>query len=228
MGAILRHGAKTTFAMLNKSWQSVSRAYCATFEDSSRQAFLDLLVGKHRLPRAPGALEVKRRPCGRLSIAVITWNLHGHAVWESPGCLASLLHSACKSGASEGVDVVICCFQEFLPLTAANVMMQGSGDEVLQAGFETVALQALPEALGERFVKVRGIGMVGLYVGAFVAARLQSSVAGVAADRRAAGLYGNKGGVAVRFEVAKTSVCALSMHLESGQGKVAERAAQFR
>lgn len=232
MGAALRQGGQTTLAMLEKGWLSVNRAYCAHFADGARQAALDLLLGKHRLPRAPGAPEVRRAPCGSLTVAVVTWNLHGRACWEAPDCLRVLLHGLCGHAAAERpTDVILFCFQEMMPLTAANVVMQGDGDEARQSEFEAAALLAIPSVLGEPFVKVRGIGMVGLYLGAFVARRLQDSVAGVLANRTAVGLYGqagNKGAVGVRFEVAKTSICALSVHLESGKGKAAERAAQLR
>jgi len=110
-------------------------------------------------------------------------------------------------------------------------MMLGAGDEVRQAEFEEAALRALPKALGEAYVKVRGVGMVGLYVCAFVAEHLRGSISNVDGDRVRAGLYrqaGNKGAVAVRFEVAKTTICILSVHLESGNNKSAERASQLR
>merc|ERR1719282_375954 len=51
------------------------------------------------------------------------------------------------------------------------------------------------------------------------------------ADRVRAGLYGqvgNKGAVAIRLELAETSVCVMSLHLESGPGKAMDRAAQLQ
>ena len=206
----------------------MNRVYCERFEDGARQAALDLLLGRHRLLTAPGAREAHRAPCGRLSVAVVTWNVHGRAWWEQAGSPQALLRGLCASSAP---DVVVFCFQEMTQLTATNVLLQGTGDAARHGDFEAAALKALAEVLGEPFVKIQGIGMVGLYVGAFVADRLAASVGGVRADRVKAGLMGqagNKGAVAVRFEVAKTTVCALSLHLESGEAKAAERAAQLR
>jgi len=235
MGAALRQGGQSVSTLLEKGWRSVNRAYCAKFEDGARQAALELMLGRHKLLRAPtGPPEVRRAPCGQLSVAVITWNIHGRACWETQGVLESLLLGACgpeQPDKSRAPDVVVFCFQEFLELNAANVMMLGAGDEVRQAEFEAAALRAFPKALGEAYVKVRGVGMVGLYVGAFVAERIRGSIANVDGDRVRAGLYrqaGNKGAVAVRFEVAKTNICILSLHLESGNSKSAERASQLR
>lgn len=219
-------------AVLEKGWRSVNRAYCERFEDGARQAALDLLLGKQKLPRAPGAPEMKRAPCGRLTLAAVTWNLHGRACWETPGALLALLNGLCPPTAKETPpDVVVFCFQEMMQLTAANIVMQSGGDETRHAEFESAALAVLPQVLGEPFVKVRSIGMVGLYAGVFVAERLAGSIGGVSADRAKAGLMGqagNKGAVAVRFEVAKTAICAVSLHLESGEAKAAERSAQLR
>lgn len=137
----------------------------------------------------------------------------------------------CAPGAGKPPDVMVFCFQEFMELTATNVVMLGTGDGARQTEFESAALRALPAAFGMPFVKVQSVGMVGLYVGVFVAERLRGSVKNVAAERVRAGLYGqagNKGAVAVRFEVCETSICALSAHLESGDGKTSERASQLR
>jgi len=234
-GAALRKGGQSTMAMMEKGWNSVNRAYCARFEDGSRQAVLDLMLGKHKLPRAPAAAEARRAPCGQLTVAVVTWNVHCHRFWEAPGMLENLIRGTC--GPVEKLvrspDVVIFSFQEMLELSAANVVTQASGDAGLQAAFEAAAVKALEAVLGEPFAKVQGLGMVGLYIGAFVALRLSGHISKVAAGRRQAGLYGqagNKGAVAVRFEVCKTAICALSVHLESGTGqaKASERAGQLR
>lgn len=232
MGAALRKGGHNTFTLLEKGWLSVNRAYCARFGDEARQAALELLLGKHRLLRAPsGQPEARRAPCGQLTVAVVTWNLHGHKLWEAPGVLETLIKGACAPGSQRVPDVVVFCFQEFLELSAENVVLKTAGDEERQAAFEAIAGKALGQALGEAFVKVRSVGMVGLYIGAFVAERMRGSISGVAGDRVKSGMYGqagNKGAVAVRFVVAKTALCAMSLHLESGTGKAAERAAQLK
>ncbi|CAE8668728.1 unnamed protein product, partial [Polarella glacialis] len=240
MGAALRQGGHTALAMFEKGWRSVNRAYCAHFEDSARQAALDSLLGRHRLPKAPGPPEVRRAPSGKLSVAAITWNLHGRSCWESGAVLRDLIRGSCCNHSSttnaspyKSPDVVVFAFQEFAELTPANVVMLGSGDEAQQARFDAAALAALQDILGEPFLLVRSVGMVGLFVAVFVAHRLRDAVGGVAADRVRHGLYGqagNKGAVAVRLEVEKTSICALSLHLESGHSadKVVQRAAQLK
>mmetsp|Transcript_75522 Transcript_75522/g.179395 ORF Transcript_75522/g.179395 Transcript_75522/m.179395 type:complete len:1172 (-) Transcript_75522:63-3578(-) len=233
MSAILRRGGHSTLAFLEKGWRSVNRAYTARFEDDVRQETIELLLGSHRLPKAPSAPRGKRAPCGRLQVAVVTWNLHGRPVWNSPAAVATLLQGVVGQAATTGPpDVIAFCFQEFMPLTASNVVMQANGDAGLQAAFEELALRALTEVLPtEAYVKVRSIGMVGLYIGIFVAKRTAANVRAVVADRVPTGLYGqagNKGAVAVRLEVAETAVCVLSVHLESGLGKAEERAMQLK
>ncbi|CAK9098520.1 4 [Durusdinium trenchii] len=95
-------------------------------------------------------------------------------------------------------------------LSASNVVLLSSGDEARQSEFEAKASTALNET-GETFVPVRSVGMVGLVVAAFVASRLASSIRSVSAQRIRSGLYGqagNKGAVAVTFQVEETLTCS--------------------
>jgi len=166
-----------------------------------------------------------------LMLGVVTWNLHGEPCWQDSSVMRALLTGAAGAGVGgKPVDIIVVCFQEFIELTPENIVLQAMGNEDLQAEFERAALAAFPQVLGEPFLMVRSCGMVGLYVGVFIAERLRDVVTGVARERVRSGLYGqagNKGAVAVRLVVAETSVCAFSAHLESGNSKAAERAAQF-
>ncbi|CAK9031271.1 unnamed protein product [Durusdinium trenchii] len=232
MGAALRQGGHTARAMLEKGWRAVNRAYCAHFEDDARQAALQLLLGSHKLTKVPMA-EIRRCPQGKLLVAVASWNLHGHPCWECPATLKGLIQGASTvNGEQVHPDIFVFAFQEFAELSASNVVLLSSGDEARQSEFEAKASTALNET-GETFVPVRSVGMVGLVVAAFVASRLASSIRSVSAQRIRSGLYGqagNKGAVAVTFQVEETSICAASVHLESGQQvkKAQERADQLR
>eukprot|EP00439_Symbiodinium_sp_Y106_P027077 s7445_g3.t1 len=150
--------------------------------------------------------------------------------------VGSLVRGACEvqgDGARESPDIFVFCFQEFSELSAANVVLLSSGDEPQQARFGSAAAAALKAELGESFWELRSCGMVGLFVGVFVAERLAGSVKSVSAERVRSGLYGqagNKGAVAVSFKIEETSICAMSLHLESGQNgkKAQERLEQLR
>ncbi|CAE7871325.1 syj1 [Symbiodinium microadriaticum] len=221
--------------MLEKGWRAVNRAYCAHFEDDARQSAIQLLLRSHKLAKAPSIPEVRRSPQGKLRLALASWNLHGRAPWESAETLRSLVRGACEvqGGTRESPDIFVFCFQEFSELSASNVVLLSSGDELQQARFGSAGAAALKAELGESFWELRSCGMVGLFVGVFVAERLAGSVKSVSAERVRSGLYGqagNKGAVAVSFKIEETSICAISLHLESGQhGKKAqERLEQLR
>ncbi|CAE7029424.1 syj1 [Symbiodinium natans] len=207
MGAALRQGGHTTRAMLEKGWRAVNRAYCAHFEDDARQSALQLLLGSHKLTKVPSS-QIRRSPQGKFRFALATWNLHGRTPWESAETLQSLIRGACEvNGARESPDVFVFCFQEFSELSATNVVLLASGDEVRQARFEAAAASALHAELGESFWELRSFGMVGLFVSVFVAARLAKSVKSVSAERIRSGLYGqagNKGAVAVSFKIEES------------------------
>jgi len=175
--AALRQGGNTALTLLEKGWRTLNRHYCAHFTDEFRQTALDLLLGKQIFSRlAPRTSKGKRAPVGRVATAVITWNLQGSRCWEKPGALRIAIRGACApTPGVPPVDIVTFCFQEFMELTPENAVLQDSGDKVLQHAFESCAVQALQEALGEPFILVHSAGMVGLYIGVFVALRLRTS-----------------------------------------------------
>lgn len=235
MGAALRQGGHTARAMLEKGWQAMNRAYCAHFEDGARQAALQCLLRPQKLPKVPLACpEARRSPQGKLLLATASWNLHGQMCWNNPATLKRLIQGACLvNGEKAKPDVFVFCFQEFTELSASNVVLLSTGDAVRMASFEAKAQAELATQLGEAFLAVRSVGMVGLLVSVFVAERLAPSIRAVSGDRIRSGLYGqagNKGALVVTFKVEETSICTASVHLESGQQvkKAQERAEQLR
>eukprot|EP00928_Gymnodinium_smaydae_P098114 TRINITY_DN9049_c0_g4_i1.p1 TRINITY_DN9049_c0_g4~~TRINITY_DN9049_c0_g4_i1.p1 ORF type:complete len:794 (+),score=119.69 TRINITY_DN9049_c0_g4_i1:370-2751(+) len=230
--ATLRQGGTSAMSLVEMGWNSVNRAYCAKFEDDAKQDALRLLLGPQKLLRAPRLPEIRRQPCGKLTVAVVTWNVHAEEFWRSPTDVQALLRGACGAAPapSAPTDVVVVCLQELIELSPTNVMTLSEGDATKVLSLETALLAGFSQAVGETFVKAQSVSMVGLYLGVFVAQRLASHVGGVACDRMRSGLYGqagNKGAVAVRLQIASTSLCALSLHLESGCAKEAERAGQL-
>jgi hypothetical protein len=115
-------------------------------------------------------------------------------------------------------------------LTAASVVMQQAGCMDRQAEFDRHLLSACRHVCGESYIKVHSVGMVGIYVGVFIRSCFVGAVSNVVSDRIPTGLHGragNKGAVAVRLKIYETSLCALALHLESGD-KVVERTMQLR
>lgn len=235
MGAALRQGGHTARAMLEKGWQAMNRAYCAHFEDGARQAALQCLLRPQKLPKVPlSCPEVRRSPQGKLLLATASWNLHGQMCWNDDEALKCLIEGArLVNGEKTQPDVFVFCFQEFTELSASNVVLLSSGDAGRMASFETKAQAALAAQLGEPFLVLRSVGMVGLVVSVFVAERWAPSIRAVSGERIRSGLYGqagNKGAVVVSFKVEETCICTASVHLESGQQakKAQERAEQLR
>eukprot|EP00434_Breviolum_minutum_P011717 symbB.v1.2.010337.t1/scaffold671.1/size323421/18 len=199
MGATLRQGGHTTRAMLEKGWQAMNRAYMAHFEDTARQAALQLLLKPQKLSKVPMATpELKRSPQGKLLVATCSWNLHGRRCWDEADVLQGLIRGACRVNGDNGVtcqrpDLFVFCFQEFAELSASNVVLKATGDEVNEAHFEKMAAKALEDVFQQSFWPVRSVGMVGLLVSVFVASPLGPSIKCVAGERVRSGLYGQAG-----------------------------------
>jgi len=242
---MVRQGQMTSLAMLEKSIQGINRAYQASFQDSQRQECIDLLLGLHRfsteLPYlrcslerlGPGdvsgsmALARQRSQVGEVSIWAGTWNVNGREVWAADdpvpnGGLGAWL-------GPETNDIVVFCLQEVVELSATSIVLNAHGDESRAARFAAAA-QAELEMRGA-YVKVHNVGMVGLLCIAFVRAPFVPLVRDVRVTRVKSGVYGsagNKGAVALRFQVLATSLCFLCVHLESGADKADVRMSQLR
>lgn len=259
---MLRQGRCTSYAMLERSWQGLNRAYQASFQDSWRQECIDLLLGHHRAckdlfalsspsspawgRRGPGAPAAgasdgstrtsRRSPIGSLNVWVGSWNMQGKEQPWDQDPMATPGLEPWLTGAEELPDVAVFCLQELIELSATNVMLYSQGDELRAARFEAAARVALQRSSGAArgstpaFVKVRSIAMVGLFCIVFVKKSMAGLVRDVRVARVKSGVYGsgNKGTVAVRFELLSTSLCFLCVHFESGESKVEQRTAQLR
>ena len=145
--AALRRGGHNLSTTLERGWRNVNRAYNARFTDEGRQAALDILLGKHRLARAPRPADPRRAPSGLLTVSVVTWNNHGKAFWEQQEEFHKTLQgTAMLDGCS--ADLLIFSFQEMVALTATNVVMQQGGDTDRQADFDRHLLAACRQVCG--------------------------------------------------------------------------------
>lgn len=107
---------------------------------------------------------------------------------------------------------------------------QELGSESLsESAWEYHVMQALNQQA--TYIKVDLVKMVGIEMIIFIKEELQSFVKYKAKNNVEAGImgvYGNKGGVAIRFELYNTSLCFVNCHLTAQQENVLKRNEDFR
>lgn len=236
MSSVLRQGHHSGFASLEKGWQGLNRAYQASFQDSQRQECIEMLLGAHpksndllslrSLSASQQAGAVARCPIGSLSVWVGTWNLAGK---ETAWCTSAAQPGLERWVGDAAPDVAVFSLQEFIDLNAQNIMFAKDGDEARIKRFEAASKGALSGL--DSYVKVQSLGMVGIGLTVFVRAALAPFVRDVRIARVRSGAFGatgNKGSVAVRFDLLQTSLCFVAVHFESGQEKAEQRIENLR
>lgn len=114
-------------------------------------------------------------------------------------------------------------------LNPARCVMQAGGDFEREDELDARVLRSL-QPFG-RYLKVRSVGMVGIYLTVFVRDNIAAHVHAEDADRirtSSEGIAGKKGAVAIRFCVGSKSVSFMNVHLPSGQARTSERSAALR
>ncbi|CAE7383413.1 Synj2 [Symbiodinium natans] len=156
-----------------------------------------------------------------VQIRVCTWNLHGNPIDPSDHIERWLRPD------EDAADVIVVGVQELVDLGPKTMVLNTSGDEQRQAALESRVEQALqPRGSPGTYIKICSFGMVGLALLIYIQAWLQPCVRQLRIDRVKTGLDGiggNKGGVCARFLLGSLSVCAVNVHLASGQHAVSER-----
>mmetsp|Transcript_112057 Transcript_112057/g.297822 ORF Transcript_112057/g.297822 Transcript_112057/m.297822 type:complete len:399 (-) Transcript_112057:129-1325(-) len=166
---------------------------------------------------------------GPESLRILTgsWNLMGQ-VPSAHDDLSEWLLAGC--GPSEAPDVVALGVQELVHLHPANCVSKAGGDWDKEDEFDQRVLQSL--AVRGNYVKVRSVGMIGLYLACFVRDTVEDHVHSVDADRIRTStegvLAGKKGAVAIRFSVRGSSFSFVNVHLPSGQERTQERSTALR
>ncbi|XP_035710948.1 type II inositol 1,4,5-trisphosphate 5-phosphatase isoform X3 [Folsomia candida] len=137
------------------------------------------------------------------TVFIASWNVNG----QSPGsiCLREWL-----SRTPEPPDVYAIAFQE-LDLSKEAFLFNDTPKEIEW-------MQSVKAALhpGAKYVKVRLVRLVGMMMLVYVKDHLRKDLKNESAEVCGTGLFksmGNKGGVAVRFELHETSICFVNCHL---------------
>jgi len=160
-------------------------------------------------------------PEGGLSIQITTWNVNGKAPCESfQGILAA---------STTPPDIYAVGLQEMVDVNPGTVMIH---DAKATSAWEYHILQELAEKYGpEAYAKLHSAHLVGTAVCIFIRADWLAEVKNIESSTVGCGLLktmGNKGGVAVRFEVREHTLVLISSHLNAGQEKTVRRHQDFR
>ncbi|KAI5705299.1 hypothetical protein M8J76_016060 [Diaphorina citri] len=84
------------------------------------------------------------------------------------------------------------------------------------------------ETLPENYTQVEAIRMLGIMMVIFVRDSFLSQITNIDKDRMSSGDLGNKGGVAIRFELYRTGICFICSHFASHINNVEARNADFK
>lgn len=182
--------------------------------------------------RSEASAKAAGAPPEAVSVLVGSWNVMGQRVSNQDDLADWLLGwSEPSSGPrSEVPDVIALGMQELVDLNPAHCVMKQGGDFDREDDVDTAILQCLQRH--GRYVKVRSVGMIGLYLVCYVKEGLDPHVYDVDADRvrtTAEGpLAGKKGAVAIKLSIGQSSLCFVNVHLPSGQERTEERSAALR
>jgi len=153
----------------------------------------------------------------KLSLCILTWNVNTQRI-SDPYRLRKLLE--------KGVDLIVVGLQEIVDLNAKSML---KNHDNLEDQWESVILQAL--TFGDlKYCKLSSIRLFGILLFIFVKLEVHSYVEDVMSNKIGTGvlgLGGNKGAVAIRFNVFDRNVVFVCSHLAAHQGNVTDRNADF-
>lgn len=241
-----RSGKMTLGLFLSDATKSVTRMYQNNFVDSKKQVTIDTLLG--RIPDisivklfdpANEAIEgfLKQNPQVESkyttesvrTIYVGTFNLNGASVSNGSN-ISSIINwlvpEQDKFFYSEHPDLYIIGFQEVVELNAANILNADTSKSSLWQNVISNSLNRGIEEEQEEYTLIRAEQMTSLLIMFFLKKKVTnqiSNVEGYTKKTGLGGLGGNKGAIAVRFNVGSTSFCFVNSHLASGQQNVIER-----
>ncbi|TGZ64557.1 hypothetical protein CRM22_006317 [Opisthorchis felineus] len=129
------------------------------------------------------------------------------------------------------IDVFAIGFEEIVDLTTSNIVA-GSKPTANQRDWGLFLQRHLNRDVHERdsYVLINSVQLVGICLFVFARARLATLFRDIASSSVKTGLggaTGNKGGVAVRFQLGSTSLCFVCSHFAAGQSAVRERNEDF-
>ncbi|THD20455.1 Synaptojanin-1 [Fasciola hepatica] len=129
------------------------------------------------------------------------------------------------------MDVFAIGFEEIVDLTTSNIVA-GSKPSANQREWGLFLQHHLNRDAHERdnYILITSVQLVGVCLFLFVRARLCNLLRDISTASVKTGLggaTGNKGGVAIRFQIGATSLCFVCSHFAAGQSNVRERNDDF-
>lgn len=152
-----------------------------------------------------------------LSVRCCTWNIGGTSI-DDLGALGPLV-----APGGVGADVIAFGVQECVELNFWNIVIANeTGDTDVQRKLMDKIFRELMKATGIEYELVEAVGLVGLFMMVFVRPELACQVENVGRDHvktgAISGIFGNKGGVRVSFNLAQWELCFVNVHLAAGVG----------
>jgi inositol polyphosphate 5-phosphatase INPP5B/F len=127
-------------------------------------------------------------------------------------------------------DIYGISLQEMVDLNVMNVVLIGSQSEDSTNNWTQKILDTLNKLSGDQYTFICQKHMVGLYGGIFV----KKSLSRFISDVRAASVYtggygttGNKGGIAIRFDLLDSGFCFVAAHFHANRDNIQQRNQDF-
>lgn len=239
-----RSGKMSIAGALADARKSATRMYINNFADKGRQNTIDLLLGR-LMGQAPVYLfdpindyvqtELSRRASEYSStrdytVWCGTFNLNG----RSEGLSSDLSPWLCPANSTprKGFDLVAVGFQEIVELSPQHIM---STEPTRRQSWEKTVKRTLNSYAnatgGEEYVLLRGGQLVGASLSLFVKVSILPQIKNVEASLKKtgmSGMAGNKGAVAIRFDIENTSLCFVTAHLAAGFANYEERNRDYK
>ncbi|KAK4470475.1 hypothetical protein MN116_006026 [Schistosoma mekongi] len=130
------------------------------------------------------------------------------------------------------IDIFAVGFEEIVDLTTSNIVA-GSKPSANQRDWGIFLQRHLNRDADEQdsYLLITSVQLVGVCLFLFVRKRLADSLRNIATSSVKTGLggaAGNKGAVAIRFQLGATSICFVCSHFTAGQSAVRERNDDFQ
>ena len=219
--------------LISDAAKSASRLYVNHFQDQTKQVAIDMLLGNRSGqqhvelydPRYARVSEMMARRWHEYASVhdVQVWVGTYNACAQSP---AGIDLSVWLYQTPEPPDVVAVILEEIVPLNAQQ-MLQSARDE--QAAWQR-ALSTTLHRTGIPYEALRNELLFGTALFVYVKSSLLPHIRRVEGTTKKTGfrgMSGNKGAVAVRFELFDTSICMVGSHLSSGSNNKEERNADY-
>jgi len=155
-----------------------------------------------------------------VSLCSITWNINAKELTNPTKTLTTLLQLDLNPA-----DIYVIGLQEMVDLNVMNIVINRSSSDDMALFWIMQLLEAF-KARGLNYSPLLEKHMVGLFLVVFCKTDLVNSISDVRSSAVCTGGYGvtgNKGGVAIRFDLFDSSVACICAHFHANRNNVATR-----